>query len=259
MFSIITLTKITDMMKILKQKLSFLALASMLLLGVTSCSSDDGNDLVKQEQDLYEKYITPELETTMKNLGVTVNRGINPPNVEGYYLLFPHCIKSTVPNDSWLGSSNFFDHYKRFYEQSGLKVKLLSYENGHYNVKHVGDGAFISGEGNKFSIFFEEVNIVKRSGKTYTQTVLTVYSAELIKDKSGKITGLKNFQYILFMKDRDGDTQSIPDNTGRLFVPEAGDGIVGITSKEEFDRAAADFGSQSAKANTQNRASSVSM
>ena len=228
-----------------------MALTAILLVG---CSKDEGKnktqELENHEQAQYEKYVTPEVEGVLEKLGSTIHRGITPPNVEGYYLLYPKCIKTTVQNDSWLGSSNFFDHYKRFYDQKDLNLRLTSFEHGDYMVKHIGDGAFISGEGDKFSILFEEVNIVKRISKTYRQTVLTIYTAELARNQSGEVTGLKDFKYVLYMKDNDGDPNSIPNNTGRLFIPssKASNSMVGVVSKTKFDDIASKFGSESAAA-----------
>lgn len=226
-----------------------------LSVGFGACSSDDNENDDKNESQiediLYDKYVTADVEETISKLGVTINRGINPPNIEGYYLLFPWCIGSTYPNDPKLNSTQFYDHPIHLYNQSGLKIDLISYEMGitlTNAVKHVGEGAFICGEGNKFSVLFEEINTVKKEGKTYTQKVLTIFSGEVVRNEKGKISKIKDFKYVFFVKDNGGSPNSLPNNTGRLFIPDKNNRSLPPISKEYFDKQADKFNSISSKA-----------
>lgn len=224
------------------KNLLLLTVVSIFLCPITACSSDDNNDanddankaLVAEENTKYNEYVTPEIENTLKEtLGVTINRGINPPNVMGYFLMETNCTKSTIVNDSYVGL--LVNNYKiKLHDQVDMKVNLLGYEvitnTDIFFAEHIADGTFITGEGNKFSIFFEE--IVNHAGDKYNVKTLSVLSGEVDKDDSGEIKGFKNIQYVFLMKDNDGRPSTMANGSARLYE----DAYVDVITKEKFEK-----------------------
>lgn len=223
------------------KNLLLLTVVSIFLCPITGCGGDDDNDandankeLVAEENAKYKEYVTPEIENTLRNtLGVTINRGINPPNVMGYFLMETNCTKSTIEFDSYVGS--LINNYKiQLRDQVGVEVNLLGYEvitkTDIFFAEHVADGTFITGEGNKFSIFFEET--VNHAYDKYNVKTLSVFSGEVDKDNSGEIKGFKNVQYVFLMKDNDGRPGTMANGSARLFE----DAYMDAISKEKFEK-----------------------
>lgn len=221
-------------LKLSRKNLIFVMLLSFLTISITSCSSDDDDPetLEEKEERLYNEYVSEEMEANLLAMGLKINRGINPPNIEGYYLFRPERIATTVPND---GLANYIDYYKQYHGQKDMNVSLLGYQqNATKKSKYVGDGAFICGEGNKFSIFFTEEGEGEDKGISYKSKHLTVFSGELVKDTDNQITGIKNCQHVFYMVDNGGATEIlIPNNTGRLFLDKGG--ITKVIPKALFD------------------------
>lgn len=219
-----------------------LLIAVMLLsftAGFTACGDDDDDNtnkkdeqLKEEEQDLYDEYVTEEMQTAITKLGMPVNRGINPPNVEGYYRMEPVFLATTNSSEnSYLGMRWNTDLKFNFYDQKDLAVSLLGYEvstnTDRLTVEHSGEGTFITGKDNKFSIFMEEQSV----SNGYTSTTLTIISGEVIRT-GNKITSMKDLRYAFIMKDRGGNPNVILVGQGRVFK----DDEVNVITKEQFEK-----------------------
>lgn len=212
--------------------ISFLVTLPFFLFTLSGCKDDD-DDLSKKEEDLYEKYVTPELETALKDkLCMDINRGINPPDITGYfYMEEPKCTAVTQSSDAKLNKYSF-DKKIRFYNMKELSINMegveLDYDKGD-NVLHEAKGVFLCGEGDKFSVFFDEE--FKYDSGAYG-TLFSVYSGEVKKNSDGKITGIKNMQYAVLMRENNGFESVMPNGNGRLFEP---DKVVRVITKEEYE------------------------
>lgn len=218
-------------MKKVIANISILSFLSALLLTLPGCSDDDDN-IVEKEQDLYEKYVTPELEGALDDLGITINRGVNPPDITGYfYEEEPKCIAVTRSDDTKLGETTH-DKKIRFYNKKELSINMegweLDYKNGD-NVQHVAEGVFLSGEGDRFSIFFNEEYTYDNGAYG---TLFSVYSGEVRRDNNGKITGLGNLQYAILMRENNGFDKIMPNGSGRLFESAK---VVKVITKESYE------------------------
>ena len=101
-----------------------------------------------------ENVIPPEILDKIDD-HITIYDGINPPNVEGQYLISPIVITYDSTDQYALGSA-FIDLYFQFLNQD-MENNTLDYYEVEGSSTTVGTGAFISGEGDKFSVFFNTV------------------------------------------------------------------------------------------------------
>lgn len=193
-------------------------------LGLVSCKKDP---LIAEEKERYSQIVTPQLEAAMAELGMKINRGTKPPKVEGYYMYEPYCIASSTGEDD-LGP-NYSDFYFSLLNQRRLSIESKAYE---IDSSHIGIGTFITGEGDKFTIYIENETTSSYNNKAYTHITLFVLSGEIVRDKQQNILGIKNFLHALMMKQNGGDPTLIDTNTGRLF--EAYGGYVEAISATEF-------------------------
>lgn len=207
-----------------------------VLLLVTACGSDDlSDDKLQLEQDLYDKYVTTEIQTIIDQYQIPVNRGVNPPRVEGYYSISPMTmLMSNHSGDrSYIGEIWRMDFKMKFFNQKDLLIDILGYETylntGKVNSEHSGTGTFICGSGDKFSVFVE-LEIVSPDQR-YNGSGLTIISGSMERDEEGKLTGnIVDIVYATLFTDMDGNPNWVPDNTTRIF-----EGPVSVMTKEEFE------------------------
>jgi hypothetical protein len=220
------------------KNLVFIILTSVVLFSLAGCGGDDDDKteqaLKKEEQTKYNELVTPEIEEVVKNgLNANIYRGINPPDITGYYMFNVRCIKSTITGDGYVGS--YIDDYKlKFHDQLSLDVKFLGYEviagTDRFMTEHIANGSFISGEGDKFSVFFDEKTTY--AGESYVSTSLSIFSGELDRNENGEVIGIKNLQYIYYMKDTGGRPNLMPVGSARLFEDTYAEAI----TKEKFEK-----------------------
>ncbi|MDR1876767.1 MAG: hypothetical protein LBQ84_04005 [Flavobacteriaceae bacterium] len=223
------------MKKVLKKLCLFAAVVVLIPIAI-GCSSDD-NDVNEnsKEQEQYSKFMTPEMEEAVKKLGMEVNKGANPPDVSGYYLIERIGVKSIVPSDPNIKGKVFNSSKTKLYDydKAELKISLLGYEvesgTDNLGATSTAEGTFITGEGDKFSIFFEEEFDYDDGGPVVI--LLTILSGELDRDESGEIKGIKNVRYAILMKENNGRPEKITNGTGRLFKDDYAD----VISKEKFE------------------------
>ncbi len=215
-----------------------LMIAALMLVVNTSCKKDDehslieSNNLSKDINDLVPGFILDEMES----LGMPINRGGSPPNIENAYLASPFILKNSNRPEDNIGEQ-YADLKVRFSGQNNDELTVfLDYENG----PEVGEGlgGFIVGTDNKFSVFAELT--ISYAGQT--ATTVSVVSGSIA---SG---GIENLHYAIFMIDNYG-------NPGGNFI-DIGDGRIFYDS-EGFSPIITDFKSSSANNETIPGASGV--
>ena len=131
------------------------------LFVMTSCSKSDddkgGNGGIVNNNFSSEVTAVASKETIQKMAAnkATIYGGTTPPRVEGYFTSGEVQLTHTSLGDNDpLKSAAFDGFYYRFYEQNGskLKVDYRNHSGGTYAAQGV--NAVISGEGDKFTIFF---------------------------------------------------------------------------------------------------------
>jgi hypothetical protein len=154
----------------------------------------------------------------IKGLRMPIYRGLEPPNLENTYLASPFTLKSTNIEGDWDIGYVISDYYVRFYDQDDVNLTIkVDYYNG--GESGSGLGGYISGSGNKFSVF------------VVVNSYYDVYPAKLLHVISGVMTadGIKNLYFANTMLNDYGDEGDnwIENNQGRVFYDS--DGMSPIT------------------------------
>ncbi len=146
----------------------------------------------------------------LDNLGFPVYEGYNPPNFENIYIASPLALKSTTISNDEIGKI-YGDLRIQFYNQSNtnLTVSVKRLQGG---SEGIGNGSFISGTDNEFSVFTK-----LHSTSSDSESLLLIACSGRLSDD-----GISNFHYALLMVDDYGDPNDvlIENNTGRLFYDE---------------------------------------
>lgn len=153
-------------------------------LSFSSCKkSETDNGLSEDIQNL----VPDSLLQVIIDLGMPINEGITPPDIENIYKASPFELAASNRAGDYVGHL-FSDLNIQFTNQDNDNLTVtVNYVNG----PEVGNGlgSFISGSGNKFSVFVEQVSYIGSS------------RADLVQIISGTKTssGIKDFYYALFM------------------------------------------------------------
>ena len=157
---------------------------------------------------------------------IPIYEGKNPPNVEGQYLLSP----SELVYDSTHGFNIghiFDDLYFQFLNQD-MDNNTLDYVEEQGNSSQVGTGAFISGEGDRFSVFFNtDGNAVYDDYSFWYKTALVISGIKTAE-------GIKELDYAFVMVDKGDDPKPYYISRGSFRVFKDGDGL--STNTNYFSR-----------------------
>jgi hypothetical protein len=160
----------------------------------------------KIDGDALTTTIPRELLEYFLSLGIEVNSGRNPPDIEGMYLATPlQLVKTTAGTNI----SNQWDMLVTFSGQNDARLivdtnYLIQSDTG--PMTSGGTASFIVGEGDRFTVFQEGA----REELGYTAKTVEVFSGEVT------VTGIKNYQWAVFMVDNRGAPLGhwIADGTG---------------------------------------------
>lgn len=175
----------------------------------------DYDTFTTPKQERIEQVIPKEILETMEPY-ITIYEGDSPPVVEGVYVISPNVISYDSTNGFDAGDL-FADHYLKFSNQDILKNTLdfegkevvdgrtISYEGG--------PGAFISGTGDNFTVFFDV------SGTAYFDEYNVDYTEALVISGTLTSTGIKNAEYsfVLTWKGDDPKPYAIKKGDFRVF------------------------------------------
>lgn len=152
--------------------------------------------------------IPQEIQDLIDDDVITYNPGFNPPNIEGVYLASPHNLARSSLTDDVIGRT-YSDMYIRFSNQTSSNT--LDYEDFETaGATALGPGAFLTGEGNKFSAFFNITGSYSDGVTTFKQAI--VVSGEKTSD------GIVNYSFTFVMIDKyDPNNRMVPVGTYRTF------------------------------------------
>ena len=189
------------------------------LLG--SCRREVTIDLDKGFSSQIQQIVPQPIIDSLRKKGMVINEGLIPPQLAGIYLAQTYKLLSAYgPEDSYKVGKIINPYYYRFYGQTAANDITYDFTNNGSD-KGNGQGAFVSGNGAKFTIFSQDVGV----SSTIPYKTLTVVSGELT-DK-----GIKDFQYAFVMKEKTGDdsnTKLIPVGKSRIWID--GDGLAETTT-----------------------------
>lgn len=194
-------------------------LATVLLAGCKKSSVDPSKGLSAKIQSIVPQAILDD----MKAKGLVVNEGSQPPQLSGIYIASPYTLLSPYSaQDGWQKGKVINDYKFRFYDQVGDEVKLDFKQS---SETATGLGSFVSGFGNKFTIFAQ----TKGTQSGIQNTQLSVISGELGAD------GIIDFQFAFTFTEKTGDASNavlIPVGKSRIW--EDGDKLAGKTNSFRF-------------------------
>jgi hypothetical protein len=186
-------------------KILVFAAAAAAIVGLSSCK-------FVIPPDAY-NYISEEQLRELKAMGLPINDGSNPPDVTGTYLCDSLVLKNTnISNDFELGHP-FANMEIEFDNQNSDGTVRVSYWQG--SESGTGLGAYISGWGNRFTIYAQIIGT--SSGINFTDAM--VFSGTMSS------SGIKNFVYALLMTDKDYDPTPYLIEIGGGRVIEENDGL----------------------------------
>jgi|SRR5690554_19569 len=195
----------------MKKYYLLILVASFLFVG---CSKDDdggSNTQFDGSISAISDFLGTDTFEIMVGLGMTINSGDNPPNIEGTYLSSPNILENSNIETDYPGRV-FLDYQSEFTNQKGLLIDFSGLHLPGGSQVDVGNGAFISGEGNLFSVFLiTETEIQGDKADT-----VIVYSGEISPD------GIYSYQRGFFMKNNYGSEVFIDNGKGRILNDEDG-------------------------------------
>ncbi|MFN8282787.1 MAG: hypothetical protein U0U67_06200 [Chitinophagales bacterium] len=184
--------------------------ALLIVIGfAASMSACKKEDAKKVQQQRIDQVISQQYIDTLKHLGITINDGTAPPNVEGIYQIAPAVIKASNIAAAEVGTS-----------YGAMKIKLFSQSSSDFSIQLYGKNFLgindtsvitaISGSGNNFTIYgkVKAYNI----GGTNSAIFALIISAQ----KEG--TSFKNLEFGLINIDNtNGGGFFIQQGKARLF------------------------------------------
>lgn len=172
------------------------------------------------EKKRIDHVIPPEYKEPMEPY-ITIYEGANPPNIEGVFIMTPVRLFYDSTYDYDIGYE-FSDMYFRFFNQDMIN-NTLDYQEKQGKSEGKGTGCFISGEGDKFTVYFDIDETYYGSHTIYLKRALII---------SGILTenGIKNCEYAFVVTDKSDDPDKELINPGDFRVVKDGDGLSKYTS-----------------------------
>ena len=194
-------------------------------LVATSCKKDKdddkqtGGDVVVDDNGLtpdINNLISPEILAEIEGMGMPIYTGGNPPkDITGVYVSSPDiCVATNVPNDYFGPGHQFADFYFNLSEQNNSQLTIVV---ATAQAAHTGDGtgAYIVGEGDKFTIFCPLNSHTAAYDHDYKNVV--IFSGIFTAD------GIQDFYHSTFMLEGGGfEWGLIEDGQGRVIYDSDG-------------------------------------
>ncbi len=184
-----------------------------------------------QEDERIESVIPDEIRQKMEPY-IPIYDGVNPPNVEGCYLLDPMVAVYMEDYDGDLSELQWMGEYINLTNQNKnyntIDMEELTADGESYSI---GQGAIIVGEGNNFSILF---NTEGTNSGIYNKTALLLSGTKTTE-------GIQNLQYAFVMVEKGDDSEGILMEEGVFRVFKDGDEISYYTSWPVVDTRTAEW------------------
>ena len=214
-----------------KIKFSFVSIVLAMAGGMLASCSYFDNPLEPKVDPRVAEIIPTEIREKVSEF-MPIYDGVNPPNIEGAYFMDPNILIGSSKSDDIIGNSFLSQDFK-FFNQDMTKNTIDMYRVQGTGWSK-GNGAFISGSGDNFTVYFDA------EGADHGIWVKKTYVF------SGTMTsaGIANFTYTFIMKDKgdDPDDSIVEVGTYRVFKDEDG-----LAEKCEWTHGD-DFGGSGARA-----------
>lgn len=147
---------------------------------------------------------------------IPIYDGMNPPNIEGSYYLNPQILIGSSLSYDQVGTE-YAPEYQKYGNQDMVNntIDMVRVQGRDYTIEwDKGSGAFISGTGNNFTIYFD------MEGESYGIMTKMVYIVSGTKTD----TGIKNLTAGFILKEKGDDPEGtlVPVGTFRFFTDQDG-------------------------------------
>lgn len=162
----------------------------------------DYDTFTTPKQERIDQVIPEDIREQMEPF-IPIYDGNNPPTIEGVFVIDSPEVVHDTTNNYKKGDTGFTPIYMRFLNQDFMNNTLDYEERDVYNGKVVGEssgpGAFISGEGNNFSVFFSTTGV-----NHYDKYDISIKTSLVI---SGTKTdsGIQDVRYAFVLTDKGAD------------------------------------------------------
>ncbi len=203
---------------------SFKSIIVMFLLAsvfLYSCGDDD--EALPQDEEIISRLLTDSLLNIVEEFNIDINRGTNPPNLENTYYVAPRILEnSNRPSDN-IGMG-FVDLTFQVTEQNDDDLTFAFFGREGSIGNSTGQGGFIIGEGNFFTIFVEETSVY------FTQRdsakILNLYSGELVEG------GIQGYKQLVILTEDYGDPNEVFIEIGESRLVVDSDGFSPIVNDD---------------------------
>ena len=144
--------------------------------------------------------VIPEDLVNKMSENITIYRGTNPPMIEGCYFIDPF-VAVYCEDEGYEAGAVVTSHIIRFLNQDNT-YQTLDYigKSKTGSITEEGNGAFISGSGNNFSVFFSTIgNTLTKKGNNVSRKTALIISGTKTS------SGIKNLYYAFVMIEKNGD------------------------------------------------------
>jgi hypothetical protein len=200
------------------KKITQLIFTITIALGLitSGCKKDETNDLIEANglsRDIND-FISEDIFDILDSLGMPINTGGNPANIEGTYLISPMVLIESNRTFDDIGKT-YADKTFTFFDQNNDNLTLTTALTQGGGVGE-GLGSFIVGNGNNFSVFVR----IKKLNQEHNDSTLTtqIFSGTITSD------GITDLYNALVMLDDYGDPNDryIAIGDARVFYDEDG-------------------------------------
>ena len=203
------------------KKYLWMMMAVMGMISFVACGGDDKDDNEETQDPRIMQVVPSKYLNDIKN-HMTIYEGENPPNVEGVFCMGPSI---GLVYDSYYGWDKDPDFGQNFIEFSNQdeNSRTLYFREGSDSGNFIGSGsgAYISGEGNNFTVFLNTKNT-----ETDDDGTVIKYTKATIISGTKSSGGIRNLRYAFVITEKTGD----PDDTRVMKV-----GVFRIVNdKDEF-------------------------
>lgn len=177
-----------------------------------SCKKEsESNDDTGLSQDI-KNFVPQSVIDSMRNWGMTINEGKNPPVIDGIYNITPNiCTFDNSPGNRT--GDKFADYRYRFRDQNIENLTIsLDYKALNGIDSAFGVGSFIAGNNNSFTVFVNVSGV--QYGISYKQ--IAFYSG------TKSATGMDEFQHGFYFTEKGPDPEKklVEAGTSRIFHDE---------------------------------------
>lgn len=185
----------------------------------------------EQDDPRMDDVVPKQIREKMRN-HMPIYNGINPPNIEGSYLISPD--KTVFCEDGYYAPGHVIDTYKIKFSNQNYDVNtidMIKYDIEVANTYDIGNGAFISGDASNFTAFFSTEGY---SRGIYIRTALVISGTK-------KSNNLEDLHYGFVMVAKGDDPNHKVMDVGMFRIFKDGDLVSEPTTWEFVSKARKDI------------------